>query len=95
MQKQFQVSRRDFVKNTLLASTAGTLASHQILASERQNKNLVPVTEGASLHWLSGQTPSTSQGTTWGIPWPKGLVKRETPLAVLQNDTVQNSQLGR
>jgi hypothetical protein len=32
MQKQFQVSRRDFVKNTLLASTAGTLASHQILA---------------------------------------------------------------
>ncbi|NBB29093.1 Tat pathway signal sequence domain protein [Cellulophaga sp. BC115SP] len=92
MQKQFQVSRRDFVKNTLLASTAGTLASHQILASERLNKNLVPVTEGANLHWLSGQAPSTLQGTTWGIPWPKGLVKKETPLAVLQNDTVQNSQ---
>jgi hypothetical protein len=32
------------------------------------------------------------QGTTWGIPWPKGLVKKETPLAVLQNDIVQNSQ---
>lgn len=92
MKKQFQVSRRDFVKNTLLASTAGSLTSHQILATEHQTKNLIPASEGGILHWLSGQAPSTLQGTTWGIPWPKGSVKKDTPLAVLQDGIVQNSQ---
>ena len=28
--------------------------------------------EAAPVHWLDGDPPTVSPGTTWGVPWPRG-----------------------
>jgi hypothetical protein len=35
------------------------------------------------LHWLEGQTPTITNGVTWGVPWPEGTLKKDQPLYLL------------
>jgi hypothetical protein len=37
---------------------------------------------GMELHWLAGKAPTLSPGTTWGVPWPRGTVARDTTFAL-------------
>jgi YetA-like protein len=37
-----------------------------------------PIPAAVQLHWLDGAPPSISQGVSWGVPWPRGAMKRET-----------------
>lgn len=63
-----KLTRRKFVKNTVLAAAASAAARHIIHA------RAVPSAKAANLHWLE-QPGDAMHGVTWGVPWPKGAVK--------------------
>jgi hypothetical protein len=74
MKKKPGLSRRDFVKHTGLFTAGFPVVSALPAALTRQGILPAPV----QLHWLDGKAPALSAGATWGIPWPKGTVKKET-----------------
>lgn len=45
-------------------------------AAEAQAQAPVP------LHWLENKVPSVMEGVTWGVPWAKGTLKKETVFAL-------------
>nr|WP_272867915.1 hypothetical protein [Chitinophaga pinensis] len=47
-------------------------------------------TTTAALQWLGGAAPVITTGTTWGVPWPKGVVKKEAGflLSATKGETV-------
>jgi len=38
------------------------------------------------LHWLDSKMSSAGTGTTWGVPWPKGALKKDAPLILHNKD---------
>lgn len=67
-----KLTRRKFVKNAALTA-AGIPALAAISHSGFDNK----AAEKAPLHWLD--KPSVpARGVTWGVPWPKGKVKKDS-----------------
>ncbi|NUT48185.1 MAG: Tat pathway signal sequence domain protein [Saccharothrix sp.] len=38
------------------------------------------------VHWLEGGTPAALVGTTWGVPWPRGVLARDRPLSLTTAD---------
>lgn len=72
------VSRRSFVKNTLLTAAAFPAASSLLSAAAdapaaSPAPKPVTLTRGrVPLHWLDGLPPSATAGATWGVPWPRG-----------------------
>src|SRR5262245_4229014 len=80
------LSRRDFVKRTAAAGTALHLLSQSavkpLLAAETPALATQPAAAGeVELRWLQGD-PTRFAGTTWGVPWPRGSVKRDSTFRV-------------
>ena len=73
------LTRRKFVKNAVITTAALPFAAS--MAKEKTNK---PVAENIPLHWLD-KPVKQSNGATWGVPWPKGTVKKKTEF-FLSND---------
>ncbi len=38
--------------------------------------------EPVSLNWLGAEPPGVEQGVNWGVPWPKGELRPDAPLAL-------------
>jgi hypothetical protein len=81
------VTRRSFVRNTLLTAAALPLAGC-VLNSAKAGKPAIPgrkavkLTPGAvPLHWLDG-APTASNGVTWGVPWPRGERAKDAQFAL-------------
>ncbi|MFD2163420.1 hypothetical protein ACFSJU_13515 [Paradesertivirga mongoliensis] len=72
--KKFSISRREFVKSSTLV--AASLPLNSAFAS-LMNGHTSPIAQGpVNLNWLDGTIPSLSAGATWGVPWPKGQLKK-------------------
>ncbi|MVT12425.1 exo-rhamnogalacturonan lyase family protein [Chitinophaga tropicalis] len=67
------LSRRDFVKQTGIF-TAGL----PVVSALPSSFTGMAVAEPVSLHWLDNKAPGFTAGVTWGVPWPRGTVKRDT-----------------
>ncbi len=39
-----------------------------------------------TFNWLDGNPPGVQDGVNWGVPWPKGVVKKDQPLALKMAD---------
>ncbi|WP_342083603.1 exo-rhamnogalacturonan lyase family protein [Dyadobacter sp. OTU695] len=74
-----KVTRRKFVKNSLIAAAAAASARHLAVSPALASSALAPV---APLHWLE-KPGAPVQGATWGVPWPKGAVKANSGFALL------------
>ncbi len=82
------LSRREFVKNTALATAALNLPAVLRAANETPAPGVVPagrviLGDGAELHWLEGQVPAVANGATWGVPWPRGKYPKDTAFALV------------
>ena len=83
------VSRRSFVKNTLLTAAAFPAASSLLTAATDAPAALPPsksvaLTPGrVPLRWLDGQPPTATAGATWGVPWPRGAHAKEATFKLL------------
>src|SRR4051812_34438718 len=49
-------------------------AALSVIASGAESA--APVT----LNWLGGSAPDTPAAVSWGVPWPKGAVQRDTAM---------------
>jgi hypothetical protein len=85
--KPVPLSRREFMKNTALATAALNLPAVLRAANEAPAPGVVPagrvmLGDGAELHWLEGQVPAVANGATWGVPWPRGKYPKGTAFAL-------------
>lgn len=67
-------TRRDFIKDAaLLGLAVGPLSG---LAQSVRTQTTGAV-RGVGLHWLDGDQPSIPLGSTFGVPWSPGEIKRQ------------------
>lgn len=82
------MNRRDFlIKSSMAASLpmamSATAQSNKVVAKAVKNK---PTARKAGcLSWLDAQAPKIDIGTTWGQPWPKGQLKVNQSLCLLDS----------
>lgn len=77
------LTRRDFVRKTVLAVAAAQLTSELHSATTPAPAAKVALKPGvANLHWLEGTPPQAMTGTTWGVAWPQGLHASGTGFAL-------------
>lgn len=73
------LSRRTFVKQSSLLAASATLAvaiPQEVVASAAEKA-------GPKLRWLGDdEVPAIMQGATWGVPWPKGSWRKDTPFSL-------------
>lgn len=68
-------SRRQFIRTSALLA-----ASAAVFPVSAKNKKTAysKASSGVPLKWLEDKDHQYLQGVTWGVPWPKGLVKKST-----------------
>jgi hypothetical protein len=64
------LSRRDFMKQSMIIG-AGLPVAKSI-------QSWMPAPAAIPLHWLGDRSPDLSIGATWGVPWPKGTIQKDT-----------------
>ncbi|MCE7043329.1 Tat pathway signal sequence domain protein [Dyadobacter sp. CY312] len=79
------VSRRKFVKSAMVMAAGIPVAS----SFAGKNKQKVKAAGPVSLNWLDSKVTADTIGTTWGIPWPKGALKKDAPLLLENQDGKQ------
>ncbi|SEW46377.1 hypothetical protein SAMN05428988_6345 [Chitinophaga sp. YR573] len=76
------LSRRDFVKNSMIVTAGLSLPSSII--------NGVKAVDPVKLHWLGDKAPAFSAGATWGVPWPKGAIPNSSGFILEENIPLQS-----
>ena len=79
MENNDALSRRTFVKNSLMLATL-PVVSWPALPGDNGS-----AADAVALHWLDGKSPTLAPGTTWGVPWAKGVLKKNTVFALQGN----------
>jgi hypothetical protein len=65
------LNRRDFLKTSALTTAAATLRPGTSAAA--------PDLPGIQLHLLDAEPLALRSGVSFGVPWPKGKIRRESP----------------
>jgi hypothetical protein len=84
MNKSKIFSRRDFVKNTMITASGISLAAVNKAQTQKEFKPLDP--NNISLKWLEQPNTGSLQGTTWGVPWPKGQIQKASSFEIQHNN---------
>ena len=83
---QHPVSRRNFLAGaSVVAATAALVPSGRASAAPAPGAAPSDAADGVDLHWLDGQ-PAATTGTSWGVPWAKGQLPRESTFALRADD---------
>jgi hypothetical protein len=87
--KSADISRREFVRNTAIATAALKLPSVLRAAAESTGPGPSPAPVAAAvvpgeveLRWLDGRAPAVSTGATFGVPWPQGKHPKDSAFTV-------------
>jgi hypothetical protein len=72
-----QITRRGALG--LLASTAAAAAAEQP-GAQTSTEEAVPI------NWLGGSPPTLESGVSWGVPWPRGAVRKDQTFALTTAD---------
>ena len=79
---QHPVSRRNFLAGaSVVAATAALVPSGRASAAPAPGAAPSDAADGVDLHWLDGQ-PAATTGASWGVPWAKGQLPRESTFAL-------------
>ncbi|TDE10582.1 exo-rhamnogalacturonan lyase family protein [Dyadobacter psychrotolerans] len=78
------ISRRKFVKNSMIL--AAVIPATNTVSLPDLGKKKGEILEPVILNWLDLKVSGAGAGTTWGIPWRKGLLKKDTPLKLQSQD---------
>jgi hypothetical protein len=77
-----QVTRRKFVKNALVLAAGLPVAS----SFAKTEKSSVLQAGAVPLKWLDSKISAETIGTTWGVPWPKGALKKNSSFSLQSQD---------
>lgn len=83
MNKKPALSRRHFVKHSMVLA-AGLPLVNTLPAWANSSTEEGPLPPPIPLQWLDGQSPVLPGGVTWGMPWPKGAIPKNTAFALQQ-----------
>jgi hypothetical protein len=75
------ITRRDAAK--LLATVAATGALEQDAGSQQSGPQ---VARPVSIDWLGRTAPSLETGVSWGVPWPRGAVRKGQTFSLTTRD---------
>ena len=84
MKSSFSLTRRAFVKNSMMAASLPLTSSVDFPTLHQTNVS--PANTPVSLDWLDKQVSPFFRGTTWGTPWAKGLHKKGTAFTLSSNE---------
>src|SRR5262245_17187468 len=73
-----RVTRRQFIAAGALTAAALPVRAHGSSAKGTAGSPR----EGAWARWLDDSAPKVDGGVTWGVPWPRGALKANTPFAL-------------
>jgi hypothetical protein len=76
-----QVSRRNFLAGASVAAAAVALVPGRSASAAPSAQ----AADGVDLHWLDGK-PTATTGATWGVPWPKGQLPKDSTFALQTDD---------
>jgi hypothetical protein len=76
-----QVSRRNFLAGASVAAAAVALVPGRTASAAPSAQ----AADGVDLHWLDGK-PIATTGATWGVPWPKGQLPKDSTFALQTDD---------
>lgn len=71
------LNRRDAIRLGLLTTAAGMAPREAIAATRAKGK--IPATP---VRWIDDAAPSTTLGQTFGVPWPRGVLRNGAALSV-------------
>lgn len=80
------LSRREFMKQSMI------IGAGLPIAASLQSWMPGVAQDSMPLYWLGGKAPALSIGTTWGVPWPKGAVKKSNGFLLESNGQQVNLQ---
>jgi hypothetical protein len=86
MENNDELSRRKFVKNSLMLAALPMASTWQGFPVNEQQ---AASPDTIALHWLDGKAPIHAAGATWGVPWAKGTLKNNTGF-ILQGNGGEN-----
>lgn len=67
------MDRRDFLQTTSVLTSAATLLAVNAGIARAAT---APAGAETQVHWLDGASPASFEGTSFGIPWPRGVLDR-------------------
>ena len=79
------ITRREFVRSTVLAVAAAKLSTElrsAPLPATVSTPKMSLKAGIAGVHWLEGGAPQSATGTTWGVPWARGQQAAGTSFAL-------------
>jgi len=65
--------RRTFLSTTAVSSLGLAAVRRAASAQAASAEQAAPV----SVHWLGGAAPLAETGVSWGVPWPRGAVRKD------------------
>src|SRR5262249_31640745 len=74
-----KITRREVVS---LVAAAGTGALEQSAEGQQTASLNGPV----SIDWLGGSPPPLETGVSWGVPWPRGAVRKDQTFSLTVNN---------
>jgi len=74
--------RRTFLSTTAV-TTLGLAAVERAVSAQTGGSGQ---TAGVSVHWLDGTPPPAETGITWGVPWPRGAVRKDQGFTLTGSD---------
>src|SRR5687767_257936 len=80
-----ELSRRTLLVGAAITGAATRLGApaQASAAPGGQPPAPIPVADaGVSLRWLESGAPEALVGTTWGVPWPRGALHRDSELSL-------------
>ncbi|MGA3182122.1 MAG: Tat pathway signal sequence domain protein [Verrucomicrobiota bacterium] len=94
MSELLPISRRSFLSQCTATAAATSLtwlvetepASAQGAAPAAPGASEQPGVQPVKLDWLDGKPPAVRQSVSWGVPWPKGKVRKTDSFALKTAD---------
>ncbi len=71
---------RNFIRSVALVAVMVAASTGRSRAAE----SAAP--QSVQLQWLGNAAPATSEGVSWGVPWPRGVVQKSDSLALRTAD---------
>ncbi|WP_205856832.1 twin-arginine translocation signal domain-containing protein, partial [Phytoactinopolyspora endophytica] len=83
MERQLSVSRRDVLRASVVTGAAAAFPSvGGIPGAAGAEVDAAASADPVELGWLGGGHPAMTPGTTWGVPWPRGAVRKNADFAL-------------
>ena len=73
-------------RRTFLSSTAAGLALAAAEPADSEQAAAAEQPGTVSVHWLDGAPPLAETGLSWGVPWPRGAVRKDQTFTLTAAD---------